>query len=117
MENINYGYPRQSRQSPRYLSNGPLTVDLQSRITKLNNKVISMPPCAFDFLVTLLRHYPEPVAYKTLVYESRQHPLTQLEAQDLARLNIYMLRRAIEADIQHPRYIKTVAGYGYRLSL
>ena len=116
MENIDYGLHTYSSDSPRFLSHGPLTLDLHSRLTKLNNQIISIPNCAFDFLVTLLRHYPEPVSYKTLVNESRSRPLTQLEAQDLARLNIYLLRRAIEADIQKPRYILTVAGYGYRLS-
>lgn len=117
MENIDYGLHTHWSDSPRFLSNGPLTIDLHSRLTKLNNQIISIPDCAFDFLVTLLRHYPEPVSYKALVYESRSHPLTQLEAQDLARLNIYMLRRALETDVQKPRYILTVAGYGYRLSL
>ncbi len=117
MENIDYGLHSYSGDSPRFLTNGPLTLDLHSRLTKLNNQIISIPSCAFDYLVTLLRHYPDPVSYKTLVHESRSRPLTQLEAQDLARLNIYMLRRALEADAQKPRYILTVAGYGYRLSL
>jgi DNA-binding response OmpR family regulator len=116
MENIDYGLPVHPTNSPRFLSRGPITIDVKSRQTKLNNKNISIPPCAFDFLVTLVRHYPEPVSYKSLVLESRNHPLTQLDAQDLARLNIYLLRRALEADIQKPHYILTVAGYGYRLS-
>jgi DNA-binding response OmpR family regulator len=116
MENLDFGLPGQPSNFPRILSSGPITIDIKSRQTKLNNRIISIPPCAFDFLVTLMRHFPEPVSYKTLVFESRKHPLTQLDAQDLARLNIYMLRRALETDIQRPRYILTVAGYGYRLS-
>lgn len=116
MENLDYGLPMHPTNSPRFLTNGPLTIDIKSRQTKLNNQIISIPPCAFDFLVTLVRHFPEPVSYKTLVLESRKHLLTQLDTQDLARLNIYLLRRALESDIQRPRYILTVAGYGYRLS-
>jgi DNA-binding response OmpR family regulator len=117
MENMDYSLYRSSNNSARFLCNGPLTLDLKSRLTKFNNQIISIPPCAFDFLVTLVRHYPEPVSYKTLVLESRKHPLTQLDSQDLARMNVYLLRRALEKDIQRPRYILTVAGYGYRLSL
>lgn len=116
MENFEYGFRYSPKNSPRLLHRGPFTLDLASHHAKFNNKEISIPPCTFDFLLTLVRHYPEPVSYKTLVHESRSHPLTQLEAQDLARLNIYMLRRALESDIQRPRYILTVAGYGYRLS-
>ncbi len=116
MYNIDKGMQGYQGSSPRLLFSGPMILDLNSHYIRLYDRVVHIPTCAFDFLVTLARHYPEPVSYKTLVLESRNHPLTQLEAQDLARLNVYLLRRALEEDIQKPRLILTVAGYGYRLS-
>lgn len=102
--------------SARFICIGPFTLDLESRQLLVNNRLTPLPPCTFNYLVTLLRHSPEPVSFKNLVIESQQKKLTQLEAQDLARLNIYMLRRAIEPDILHPRYILTIADYGYRVA-
>jgi DNA-binding response OmpR family regulator len=109
------GYP--SSDSTRYLTIGALTLDLYTRSTTFHDQTIDIPPCTFDYLVTLARHTPEPVSYKDLVYESRHQLLGKLEAQDLARVNVYMLRRAMEPEIDKPRYLLTVAGYGYKLVL
>ncbi len=106
-----------SSDSTRYLICGPLTLDLYTRNLVFHNQPIAIPPCTFDYLVTLARHSPEAVSYKDLVYESRHQKLGKLDAQDLARVNIYMLRRALEPEVDKPRYILTVAGYGYRLAL
>lgn len=102
--------------STRFICTGPFTLDLKSHNALINQKQISIPPCTFDCLVTLLRHSPEPVSYKTLVSESFQTKLPELEAQDLARFNIYVLRKALESDVNQPRYVLSVPGYGYRLA-
>ncbi len=101
----------------RFMCMGPFTLDLQMRHTILNDKVVPIPPCSFDILVVLMRHAPEAVSYKALVAEASHQKLGELEAQDLARLNIYMLRRVLESNMNAPRYIKTVAGYGYKLTV
>ncbi len=101
----------------RFYCKGSFQLDLEHRQVILNHKLTPLPPCAFDFLLTLLRHYPEPVSYKTLVGESNHRKLSELDAQDLSRLNVYLLRRAIEPDIMRPRYILTVAGFGYRIAV
>ncbi|RPI34475.1 MAG: DNA-binding response regulator [Chloroflexota bacterium] len=102
-------------ESDRFLCRGPFTIDLYKRDTLFNKKEIQLPMCAFDYLVTLLRHSPEPVSYKTLVADSQGFQLSRLEAQDLARVRIYMLRKVIEENAQDPCYILAVPGYGYRL--
>jgi DNA-binding response OmpR family regulator len=109
------GFP--SSDSTRFLTLGPLTLDLYTRNTVFHHQAIAIPPCTFDYLVTLTRHAPEAISYKDLVYESRHQILGKLEAMDLSRVNIYMLRRAMEPEIDKPRYILTVAGYGYKLAL
>ncbi len=103
-------------ESVRYLRMGPFFVDLQTQITTLNERPIPVPPCTFNYLVALMRHSPNPVSYQELVAEAQGNKLSKLEAQDLARWRVYMLRKAIEPDVDRPRYVISVAGVGYRLS-
>ena len=76
---------------------------------------ITLTPTAFDYLVTLLRHSPETVAYTKLVKESQGYEPTLTEAKEVARWPVHELRKAIEADSRKPQFIITVRGIGYRL--
>lgn len=99
----------------RFLQKGPFTIDLYSQRTLVEEKYIQLPPCTFDYLVTLLRHSPKPVSYQQLVSDSQGYQLPRLESQDLARMRVYMLRKALEENRQNAGCIHAVAGYGYRL--
>lgn len=107
----------QNNLSKYILKSGPLTVDIWSRRTLFNGELLPVPQCAFDFLVVLLRHSPNPVSYKQMVEEAHNNSLNRLEAQDLARVNVYLLRKVLEENPQYPRYIQAVDGYGYRLTV
>lgn len=106
-----------STDPTRFLQRGPLTLDLHARHIKMGEEFIQLSPTAFDYLVTLLRHSPNPVAYETLVMESQGYKTTLNEARDLARWRIHELRKAIEPIPEQPRYIITERGTGYRLVL
>ncbi len=99
----------------RFLSSGPFTLDRDTQRAALNGFQIDLPPCTFDYLATLMRNSPHPVSYQDLVRESQGADLGRLDAQDLARSKIFLLRQFIERDPQSPQYILAVAGYGYRL--
>ena len=101
----------------RFLKKGDFELDLHARNAALNGKYIQVTGIYFDYLGTLLRHAPKAVAYKTLVKESQGYDVAIAEAQDLARWRIHELRKAVEADPRQPRYILTVRGIGYRLSV
>ncbi len=96
---------------------GPFLIDLEGRNTLLNNKPVPIPPCTFDYLVTLIRHAPDPVPYQVLVAESQGEELPRLDAQDLARYRVHMLRKVLEPDLIRPRYVIAVDGVGYRLEI
>ena len=83
----------------------------------LNGSYIQVTGINFDFLSTLLRHAPKAVAHKTLVEEAQGYDITSAEARDLTRWRIHELRKVIEVDPQHPQYILTVRGTGYRLAV
>jgi len=101
----------------RFLKKGIFDLDLHARHAVLNGKYIPVTGIYFDYLSTLLRHAPKVVAYKTLVKESQGYDVAVAEARDLARWRIHELRKVIEADPQRPRYILTVRGTGYRLTI
>lgn len=103
--------------SGRFLNKGNFDLDLHARHAALNGKYIPVTGIYFDYLCTLLRHAPKPVAYKTLVREAQGYDMAIAEASDLARWRIHELRKVIEADPEHPRYILTVRGTGYRLAI
>jgi DNA-binding response OmpR family regulator len=101
----------------RFLKKGDIELDLHARHAMLNGKYVPVTGVYFDFLVTLLRHAPRVVAYRTLVKESQGYDVELPEAQDLARWRIHEIRKLIEADPLQPKHILTVRGVGYRLAI
>ena len=101
----------------RFLKKGDFELDLHARHASLNEKYIPVAGIYFDFLSTLLRHAPKAVPHKTLVKEAQGYETTMAEARDLTRWRIHELRKMIEADPRHPKYILTVRGIGYRLAI
>ena len=99
----------------RFLQRGALLIDLHTRHVLFESRSIPLPPSSFDFLVTLLRHSPEPVSYEGLVKESQAYDLSRFEAREVARWQIHKIRKALEPDSSNPRHIITVRNFGYRL--
>jgi DNA-binding response OmpR family regulator len=100
----------------RYLIRGELQLDLHTHHVTLNGREITLPPSTFDYLVTLMRHSPNPVPYETLVKESQGYQeITRIEAKEMTRWQIHELRKVLEEDLQRPHLIITVRDVGYRL--
>jgi DNA-binding response OmpR family regulator len=106
-----------STDATRFLKRGHFELDLHARHAMLNGQYIPVAGIYFDYLCTLVRHAPKSVAYETLVKESQGFDVGVAEARDLARWRVHELRKMIEADPQHPQYILTVRGTGYRLAI
>jgi DNA-binding response OmpR family regulator len=90
-------------------------LDLQARHLEMNGNYIALSPTNFDYLVTLVRHAPNPVTYQVLVRESQGYDVTLVEAREMSRWRIHELRKAIEPDQKEPRLLITVRGSGYKL--
>jgi DNA-binding response OmpR family regulator len=100
----------------RFLRCGPMILDLHTHSVQINEHNIPIPPSTFDYMVTLVRHSPNPVTYEKLVSESQgyQH-LNRAEAREITRWQIHEIRKAIEPDMRHPTIVITVRDVGYRL--
>ena len=98
----------------RILQRGPLTLDLHTRHVLFEDRDVPLPPSTFDYLATLVRHSPNPVTYETLVLESQGYKLARDSAREMVRWQVHELRKALEPDLTHPRFIITVRHVGYR---
>ncbi len=99
----------------RFLKRGPLILDLQARRATFGERVLLLPPAAFDYLVVLARHAPDVVTYQMLVAEAQGYQTDLRQAQELAKWHIHELRDALEPAEPQPRHVLNVRGVGYRL--
>jgi DNA-binding response OmpR family regulator len=99
----------------RFFKLGRMVLDLQARRATFGDRVLNLPPATFDYLVVLAQHSPEVVNYQTLVTEAQNYQVDGVEARELAKWHMHVLRQALESDPQNPRYLLNVRGTGYRL--
>jgi DNA-binding response OmpR family regulator len=106
-----------SRPEPqnRFLKRGALVLDLQARRATFGVSVLNLPPSSFDYLAVLARRSPDVVNYQSLVTDAQGYQVDGVEARELAKWHMHVLRQALEADPQKPRYLLNVRGVGYRL--
>lgn len=90
---------------------GKLSVDLVKRIVKVGDGEIKLSPKEYDILRVLVQHAGKVLTHKFL--------LDQVwgGANDVQYLRVYVrqLRQKIEQSPDHPEYITTETGVGYRL--
>lgn len=93
---------------------GPLRVDFAQRVVMINGAEVKLTPTEYDLLKALINN-----AGKIM---TRQMLLSQVwgagYGADAHYLHVYVgqLRRKIEPDPAHPRFILTVSGVGYRFN-
>jgi DNA-binding response OmpR family regulator len=96
------------------LQAGDLSVDLKKRNLKVKGQLVELNSYEYALLVHLMENEGRVVPPQELVEVARGYRTDSLsEARDLLRWYIYRLRRKVEADSSHPRYIVNVRGVGY----
>lgn len=99
----------------RFLTRGALMLDIHIHRATMNDRIISLPPTSFDYLLVLARHAPNVVDYRTLVLEAQGYETDMREAQELTKWHVHHIRQAIEKDTRKPAHLINVRGVGYRL--
>jgi two-component system, OmpR family, KDP operon response regulator KdpE len=92
---------------------GELVVDLQKRLVSAAGKVVHLTPHQFDLLRVFAINQGKLLTHRMLLQEV-WGPGYGNES-NLLQVNVSQLRRKIEPDRAHPRYLLTEAGAGYRL--
>jgi len=93
---------------------GDLTMDLEARRVLLAGKDLHLTPIEYNLLATLVRHAGKVLTHRFLLKEVwGPH-----RVDDVHYLRVFMagLRRKIESDPSHPRYLLTEQGVGYRFA-
>ena len=93
---------------------GALVVDLQKRLVSVAGEPVHLTPHQFDLLRVLAINQGKLLTHRTLLHEV-WGPGYGNES-NLLQVNVSQLRRKIEPDRAHPRYLLTEQGVGYRLA-
>jgi two-component system, OmpR family, KDP operon response regulator KdpE len=100
-------------QEPLISVNG-LEVDFGGRSVRRDGDEVHLTPIEYDLLRVLLQNRGRLMTHRALLVEV-WGPAYESDTQTL-RTHIANLRRKIEPDGRHPRYIRTDPGVGYRFA-
>jgi two-component system KDP operon response regulator KdpE len=89
-----------------------LTIDFESRVVTVRGREVHFTPKEFDVLKHLVANQGKPLTHRRLL-QSVWGPDYGEETENL-RVVINQLRKKIEADPAHPKYILTEPWIGYR---
>ena len=92
---------------------GELVIDLQKRSVSMAGKPVHLTPHQFDLLRVFAVNQGKLLTHRMLLQEV-WGPAYGNES-NLLHVNVSQLRRKIEPDRAHPRYLLTEPGAGYRL--
>ncbi|MGB8460026.1 MAG: response regulator transcription factor [Candidatus Acidiferrum sp.] len=92
-----------------------LSVDLEKRMIEVRGERVHLTPKEFDVLRTLVSQEGKPLTHKRLL-QTVWGPDHGEETENL-RVVINQLRKKMERDPAHPRYILTEPWLGYRFQL
>lgn len=93
---------------------GDLQIELASRRITMRGRAVHLTPLEYRLLVALCHHVGQVVSRRQLLLDV-WGPMRVQQAHFL-RVCMAQLRRKLEADPAHPRYLLTEQGVGYRLS-
>jgi two-component system KDP operon response regulator KdpE len=96
------------------LEHGPIRIDVERRAVTVEGRPIHLTPKEYEMLHYLLTHVGKLVTHTTLL-RAIWGP-EYADARPYLRVFVGQLRRKIEPDPSHPRYILTEPGVGYRLA-
>lgn len=95
------------------LSAGDLRLDTVSRIVWQGKRRLDLTVKEFAILEYLMRHRGEVVSQETLIEHVWDEEVNFFSGS--IRVHIHSLRRKLGDSADHPRYIETITGLGYRL--
>jgi DNA-binding response OmpR family regulator len=94
---------------------GGLTLDCQTYQVDTGGPKVLLTPVEFDLLYHLMSHPNDIFSSERLLHEVWDYP-SDVGSPDLVRMHIKNLRRKIEPDSNHPRFILTIPRHGYTIA-
>ncbi len=104
-------------QAERIINIGQYSLNTRTyEFTGPKSGKIRLTPVQYDLLYHLMNHPGEIFSPARLLDEVWDYP-SDAGSPDLVRVHIKNLRERIEDDPRSPKFIKTIAGYGYTIQL
>lgn len=112
LRRVRYDSQKVSEESSIYV-NGDLKIDYAAGCVYMEGKEIHLTPIEYKLLCLLAKHTGKVLTHNFIIHEV----WGGYEASDTSSLWVFMatLRKKIEADPAHPKYIRTHIGVGYRM--
>lgn len=104
--------PRPNMSEELAFNNGEFRINFMNREVRVRNEIKHLTPKEFNLLGVLVRSAGRVVTRNELVTEAWGEEYG--DAIDSLKLYIHYLRQKLEVDPNHPEYILTLRGVGYR---
>jgi len=91
---------------------GGLTIDLDKRIVKVDDREVHLTPIEYKIIVLLSKNIGKVLTHDYIIKEIWGPYVNENQA---LRVNMANIRRKIEANPAEPKYIVTEVGVGYRM--
>ena len=92
---------------------GSVRLKTVNRTLYLASDTITLPPKLFVLLEYLMRHHSRVVSSSEIIQAVWPENPQGMTAGDVKQY-IFLLRKRIEKDHQHPKFIKNIRGFGYQ---
>jgi two-component system KDP operon response regulator KdpE len=104
--------PRPNMSEELVFNNGEFRINFMNREVRVRNEIKHLTPKEFNLLGVLVRNAGRVVTRNELVTEAWGDEYA--DAIDSLKLYVHYLRQKVETDPNHPEYILTLRGVGYR---
>lgn len=110
---IDYQNQNNARKETPVFINGELKIDYESGCVYIGEQEVHLTPNEYKLICILSRNVGKVLTHKYILNEIWGSAFDS----DVASLRVYMatLRKKIEKDTEHPEYIQTHIGVGYRM--
>jgi DNA-binding response OmpR family regulator len=102
-----------AESTPLLLEHGPLCIDTAARAVLLDAQPVALTPKEFDLLVVLASS-PGRVFSRRELLEQVWNSAPEYQDPATVTVHVGRLRQKLETDPEHPRWIATAWGVGYR---
>jgi len=93
---------------------GPVSIDLASRIVRLNNEILKLTTTEYNLLSIFIRNEGRVLTHHYLLKEVWGN--SYADQTQYLRVFVAQLRKKIEEDPNRPKFIITESGVGYRFN-
>ncbi len=109
-----YNQPQPAEVQETVIEHSGLVMDVKTHECMLNEKELVLTPTEFEILRILLEHKGEVVSAEMLFHEIWKDEYYS-KSNNTITVHIRHLREKMNDTVEHPKYIKTIWGVGYKM--